>query len=100
QASGAVFDADDDVIEMFEVQYRSDAVRLRFDTIQSAEDMVGGGARAPGRRRHGNHRSTRGGGGRDAAAPGSTIDQVHSARAPATGRGGGPRARIAPRAAR
>jgi hypothetical protein len=47
QASGAVFDADDDVIEVFEVQYRSDAVRLRFDTIQSAEDMVGGGARAP-----------------------------------------------------
>ena len=47
QASGAVFDGDDDVIEAFEVQYRSDAVRLRFDTLQSAEDVVGGGARAP-----------------------------------------------------
>ncbi len=47
QASGAVFDAADDVIEVFEVQYRSDAVRLRFDTMQSAEDVVGGGARAP-----------------------------------------------------
>jgi GntR family transcriptional regulator len=48
QASGVVFDAEDDVIEVFEVQYRSDSVRLRFDTIQTAEDMVGGGgARAP-----------------------------------------------------
>lgn len=47
QATGAVFDAHDDVIEVFEVQYRSDAVRLRFDTMQSAEDVVGGGARAP-----------------------------------------------------
>jgi GntR family transcriptional regulator len=47
QAAGAVFDSDDDVIEAFEVQYRSDAVRLRFDTMQTAEDVVGGGARAP-----------------------------------------------------
>lgn len=47
QASGAVFDANDDVIEAFEVQYRSDAVRLRFDTLQTAEDVVNGGARPP-----------------------------------------------------
>jgi GntR family transcriptional regulator len=47
QASGAVFDGNDDVIEAFEVQYRPDVIRLRFDTLQSAEDVVGGGARAP-----------------------------------------------------
>ena len=47
QATGAVYDANDDVIEAFEVQYRSDVVRLRFDTLQSAEDVVGGGARGP-----------------------------------------------------
>jgi len=47
RASGAVYDGRDDVIEAFEVQYRSDAVRLRFDTLQTAEDVVGGGARAP-----------------------------------------------------
>jgi GntR family transcriptional regulator len=47
RASGAVYDGSDDVIEAFEVQYRSDAVRLRFDTLQTAEDVVGGGARAP-----------------------------------------------------
>jgi len=47
QATGAVYDADDDVIEAFEVQYRSDVVRLRFDTLQTAEDVVEGGARGP-----------------------------------------------------
>jgi GntR family transcriptional regulator, N-acetylglucosamine utilization regulator len=47
QASGAVYDGSDDVIEAFEVQYRSDAVRLRFDTLQTAEDVVDGRARAP-----------------------------------------------------
>jgi GntR family transcriptional regulator len=47
QATGAVFDADDDVIEAFEVQYRSDVVRLRFDTLQTAEDIVAGRARSP-----------------------------------------------------
>jgi GntR family transcriptional regulator len=46
QATGAVYDANDDVIEAFEVQYRPDAVRLRFDTLQTAEDVVGG-ARGP-----------------------------------------------------
>jgi GntR family transcriptional regulator len=43
QASGAVFDARDDVIEAFQVQYRPDAIRLRFDTLQTAEDVVDGG---------------------------------------------------------
>lgn len=47
QATGTVYDADDDVIEAFEVQYRSDVVRLRFDTLQTAEDVVEGGARGP-----------------------------------------------------
>jgi GntR family transcriptional regulator len=47
QATGAVYDADDDLIEAFEVQYRSDVVRLRFDTLQTAEDVVEGGARGP-----------------------------------------------------
>ena len=41
-----VYDANDDVIEAFDVQYRSDVVRLRFDTLQTAEDVVGG-ARGP-----------------------------------------------------
>src|SRR5262245_42463244 len=47
QATGAVYDADDEVIEAFEVQYRPDIVRLRFDTLQTAEDVVEGSARAP-----------------------------------------------------
>ena len=47
QATGAVYDANDDVIEAFEVQYRPDVVRLRFDSLQSAEDVVEGGARGP-----------------------------------------------------
>jgi GntR family transcriptional regulator len=47
QATGAVYDGNDDVIEAFEVQYRPDVVRLRFDTLQSAEDVVGSGARGP-----------------------------------------------------
>jgi len=47
RATGAVYDANDDVIEAFEVHYRSDVVRLRFDTLQSAEDVVEGGARGP-----------------------------------------------------
>jgi GntR family transcriptional regulator len=47
RASGAVFDGDDDVIEAFEIDYRADAVRLRFDTLQTAEDVVDGRARAP-----------------------------------------------------
>jgi GntR family transcriptional regulator len=41
QATGAVFDAHDDAIEAFEVQYRPDAIRLRFDTLQTAEDVMG-----------------------------------------------------------
>ena len=47
RATGAVYDGNDDVIEAFEVHYRSDVVRLRFDTLQSAEDVVEGGARGP-----------------------------------------------------
>lgn len=47
QATGAVYDSNDDVIEAFEVRYRSDVVRLRFDTLQTAEDVVEGGARGP-----------------------------------------------------
>jgi GntR family transcriptional regulator len=47
QASGAAYDADDDIIEAFDVQYRPDIVRLRFDTLQTAEDVVEAGARAP-----------------------------------------------------
>jgi GntR family transcriptional regulator len=47
QATGAVYDAEDDVIEAFEVQYRPDMVRLRFDTLQTAEDVVEEGARGP-----------------------------------------------------
>jgi GntR family transcriptional regulator len=43
QASGVVFDVDDDAIEAFEVQYRPDAIRLRFDTLQTAEDVMGKG---------------------------------------------------------
>jgi GntR family transcriptional regulator len=44
QATGAVYDADDDVIEAFDVEYRSDVVRLRFDTMQTDEDVVGNAA--------------------------------------------------------
>ena len=47
QATGAVYDADDEVIEAFDVHYRPDIVRLRFDTLQAAEDVVEGSARAP-----------------------------------------------------
>jgi GntR family transcriptional regulator len=47
QATGAVYDANDDVIEAFQVQYRPDMLRLRFDTLQTAEDVVEGGARGP-----------------------------------------------------
>ena len=46
-AIGAVYDADDAVIEAFDVQYRPDIVRLRFDTLSAAEDVVEGSARAP-----------------------------------------------------
>ena len=46
-AIGAVYDADDAVIEAFDVQYRPDMVRLRFDTLSAAEDVVEGSARAP-----------------------------------------------------
>jgi DNA-binding GntR family transcriptional regulator len=47
QATGAVFDADDELIEAFDVQYRPDIVRLRFDTLQTAEDVLEGDARGP-----------------------------------------------------
>jgi GntR family transcriptional regulator len=47
QATGAVYDANDDLIEAFAVQYRADVVRLRFDTLQTAEDVVEGRARGP-----------------------------------------------------
>jgi len=46
-ALGAVYDADDAVIEAFDVQYRPDIVRLRFDTVSAAEDVVEDSARAP-----------------------------------------------------
>jgi GntR family transcriptional regulator len=41
QASGTVFDENNEVIEVFEVQYRTDLIRLRFDTLQTQEDIVG-----------------------------------------------------------
>lgn len=47
QASGTVFDEANEVIEVFVVQYRTDLIRLRFDTLQSQEDIVAAPARAP-----------------------------------------------------
>jgi GntR family transcriptional regulator len=47
QVSGTVCDESNEVIEVFEVQYRTDLIRLRFDTLQSQEDIVAAPARGP-----------------------------------------------------
>ena len=47
EASGMAFDEADEVIEVFDIQYRADLIRLRFDTLQSQEDVVAAPARPP-----------------------------------------------------